>query len=124
MRNGPAFRSQRFWIGRGSPARPVTLYWKEPIGASQWSPPTPPEPISYSRSVPLDKALDDVLIAYAMTGADLPLDHGFPMRASVPGHYGMASVKWLTHVHGRAAQCHGHWHTSDYSSSAEAAGTP
>jgi DMSO/TMAO reductase YedYZ molybdopterin-dependent catalytic subunit len=41
--------------------------------------------------VPLDKALDDVLIAYAMNSADLPLDHGFPMRAIVPGHYGMAS---------------------------------
>ena len=39
-------------------------------------PPIPPEPISYSRSVPLDKALADVLIAYAMNSADLPLDHG------------------------------------------------
>jgi len=61
-------------------------------------PPIPPEPISYSRSVPLDKALDDVLIAYAMNGMDLPHDHGFPVRAIVPGHYGMASVKWLTHI--------------------------
>ena len=42
-------------------------------------PPIPPEPISYSRSVPLDKALDDVLIAYAMNGVDLPHDHGFPV---------------------------------------------
>src|SRR3984893_16607200 len=77
-------------------------------------PPKPPEPISYSRSVPLDKALDDVLIAYAMNSADLPLDHGFPIRAIVPGHYGMASVKWLTHVRVLEEQFQGYWQTTDY----------
>jgi Oxidoreductase molybdopterin binding domain len=45
------------------------------------------------------KALQpEVLIAYQMNGQDLPLDHGFPVRAIVPGHYGMASVKWLTSI--------------------------
>jgi DMSO/TMAO reductase YedYZ molybdopterin-dependent catalytic subunit len=40
----------------------------------------------------------DVLIAHQMNGRDLPGDHGFPVRAIVPGHYGMASVKWLTRI--------------------------
>src|SRR6476646_10024239 len=61
--------------------------------------PVPPGPISYARSLPQDKAMQrEVLIAYQMNGRDLPLDHGYPVRAIVPGHYGMASVKWLTRI--------------------------
>src|ERR1700738_4274084 len=44
----------------------------------------------------------EVLIAYQMNGRDLPKDHGYPARAIVPGHYGMASVKWLTHIYAEA----------------------
>jgi len=87
-------------------------------------PPTPPEPISYSRSVPLDKALDDVLLAFAMNGSDLPQDHGFPIRAVVPGHDGMASVKWLTHVRVLEEQFQGYWQTTDYAYWDEVDGIP
>jgi DMSO/TMAO reductase YedYZ molybdopterin-dependent catalytic subunit len=55
-----------------------------------------------------------VLIAYQMNGRDLPLDHGYPVRAIVPGHYGMASVKWLTHVQAVREPFQGYWQTSDY----------
>jgi DMSO/TMAO reductase YedYZ molybdopterin-dependent catalytic subunit len=78
-------------------------------------PPIPPGPISYARSLPRDKALQpDVLIAYQMNGRDLPLNHGYPVRAIVPGHYGMASVKWLTHVEAVRESFGGYWQTSDY----------
>jgi DMSO/TMAO reductase YedYZ molybdopterin-dependent catalytic subunit len=78
-------------------------------------PPIPPGPITYSRSLPQDKALQgEVLIAYQMNGRDLPLDHGYPVRAVVPGHYGMASVKWLTHIHVVREPFQGYWQTSDY----------
>jgi len=78
-------------------------------------PPIPPGPVAYARSLPRDKALQrEVLIAYQMNGRDLPLDHGYPVRAIVPGHYGMASVKWLTHVHAVRAPFGGYWQTSDY----------
>jgi DMSO/TMAO reductase YedYZ molybdopterin-dependent catalytic subunit len=61
--------------------------------------PLPPGPISYAWSLPRAKAIQpEVLIAYQMNGRDLPRDHGFPVRAIVPGHYGMASVKWLTRI--------------------------
>jgi DMSO/TMAO reductase YedYZ molybdopterin-dependent catalytic subunit len=86
--------------------------------------PSPPEPITYSRSVRLDKALDDVLIAYRMNGVDLPQDHGFPVRAIVPGHYGMASVKWLTHVLVLEEQFQGYWQTTDYAYWDEVDGIP
>jgi DMSO/TMAO reductase YedYZ molybdopterin-dependent catalytic subunit len=78
-------------------------------------PPIPPGPIAYARSLSCDKALQrDVLIAYQMNGQDLPLDHGYPVRAIVPGHYGMASVKWLTHVQAVRGPFRGYWQTSDY----------
>jgi DMSO/TMAO reductase YedYZ molybdopterin-dependent catalytic subunit len=78
-------------------------------------PPVPPGPISYARSLPRDKAVQrEVLIAYQMNGRDLPLDHGYPVRAVVPGHYGMASVKWLTHIHAVREPFQGYWQTSDY----------
>src|SRR5713101_3146405 len=86
--------------------------------------PSPPEPISFSRSVRLDKALDDVLIAYLMNGVDLPHDHGFPVRAIVPGHYGMASVKWLTHIRVLEEQFQGYWQTTDYAYWGEVDGIP
>jgi DMSO/TMAO reductase YedYZ molybdopterin-dependent catalytic subunit len=53
----------------------------------------------YQRSLPLDEALaEDVLLAYAMNGAPLPPQHGFPLRLVAPGWYGMAHVKWLTEI--------------------------
>jgi DMSO/TMAO reductase YedYZ molybdopterin-dependent catalytic subunit len=78
-------------------------------------PPVPPGPISYSRSLPRDKAIhQEVLIAYQMNGRDLPQHHGYPVRAIVPGHYGMASVKWLTHIQAVREPFRGYWQTSDY----------
>lgn len=50
----------------------------------------------YARGLGLaDATADDVLVAYAMNGAPLPPQHGFPARLVVPGWYGMAHVKWL-----------------------------
>jgi DMSO/TMAO reductase YedYZ molybdopterin-dependent catalytic subunit len=77
--------------------------------------PKPPGAISYARSIPRTRALEsDVLIAYAMNGQDLTPDHGYPLRAVVPGHYGMASVKWLTDIVATTQPFQGYWQTSDY----------
>ena len=87
-------------------------------GADRGTPteePVPPGPISYAWSLPREKAIQrEVLIAYQMNGRDLPLDHGYPVRAVVAGYYGMASVKWLTHVHAAREPFRGYWQTSDY----------
>ena len=51
---------------------------------------------SFSRSLPLEKALDpDTIIAYKYNDQPLPFKHGYPLRLIVPGWYAMASVKWL-----------------------------
>jgi DMSO/TMAO reductase YedYZ molybdopterin-dependent catalytic subunit len=87
-------------------------------GADRGTPgkqPIPPGPISYARSLPRAKAMQpEVLIAYAMNGRELPPEHGYPVRAIVPGHYGMASVKWLTHIEAVREPFPGYWQTSDY----------
>ena len=58
-----------------------------------------PGVIAYARSLPLTKAAKpEVILAYRMNGKELPPAHGFPVRAVVPGWYGMASVKWLARI--------------------------
>jgi DMSO/TMAO reductase YedYZ molybdopterin-dependent catalytic subunit len=53
----------------------------------------------FSRCIPIEKALHaDTLIAYSMNGEKLPASHGFPLRALIPGWYGMDSVKWLRRI--------------------------
>jgi DMSO/TMAO reductase YedYZ molybdopterin-dependent catalytic subunit len=53
----------------------------------------------YAMSLPLDKAMHpDTLLAYEMNGAVLSPEHGYPIRAVVPGWYGMTSVKWLRRI--------------------------
>jgi hypothetical protein len=87
--------------------------------------PKPPGVISYARSIPRTRALEgDVLIAYAMNGQDLTPDHGYPLRAIVPGHYGMASVKWLTDIIATTQPFHGYWQTSDYAYWDDSGGIP
>src|SRR5256886_15293208 len=87
--------------------------------------PLPPGPISYVWSLPRAKAMQpEVLIAYQMNGRDLSRDHGFPVRAIVPGHYGMASVKWLTRIQVVREPFRGYWQTSDYAYWASTDGKP
>ena len=53
----------------------------------------------FIRNVPMKKALDpDTVLAYEMNGEPLPILHGFPLRAVVPGWEGAYSVKWLTNI--------------------------
>ena len=48
-----------------------------------------------SRSVPLEKALDDAMVALYQNGERLRPANGYPMRLFLPGWEGNASVKWL-----------------------------
>lgn len=77
--------------------------------------PRPSGKIHFSRSLPLGKAMDDVLLAFRMNGEDLTPEHGFPLRAVVPGWYGMAAVKWLTCIDVIKEPFQGYYQTIDYS---------
>ncbi len=48
-----------------------------------------------SRSIPIEKALDDALLIYAQNGEMLRPEQGYPLRLLLPGFEGNMSVKWL-----------------------------
>jgi sulfane dehydrogenase subunit SoxC len=48
-----------------------------------------------TRSVPLEKALDDALVVYAQNGEMLRPEQGYPVRLFLPGFEGNMCVKWL-----------------------------
>lgn len=53
----------------------------------------------FRRVIPVAKAMDpDTLLVHGMNGATLPRDHGYPLRALVPGWVGSTSIKWLGSV--------------------------
>jgi sulfane dehydrogenase subunit SoxC len=52
----------------------------------------------HGKSVPLPKALDDVMVAYGQNGEPVRPDHGFPLRLIVPGMEGIYQVKWLRRI--------------------------
>jgi len=53
---------------------------------------------SNGRSMPLEKALDDVLVAFFANGEALRKEHGYPVRLVVPGFEGNMWVKWLRRI--------------------------
>jgi DMSO/TMAO reductase YedYZ molybdopterin-dependent catalytic subunit len=68
------------------------------VGADQGAEGSQPN-IQFARSIPVEKALHPhTVVAFRMNGVVLPLEHGYPCRAIVPGWYGMDSVKWLAGI--------------------------
>lgn len=64
---------------------------------------TPPGKVPpFHRSLELEKAQDDALLAYAMNGEPLPALHGAPARLVVPGWAGDHWMKWVTRVSAQA----------------------
>ena len=53
---------------------------------------------SNGRSIPMDKALDDVLVAFKANGEALRKEHGYPVRLVVPGWEGNMWVKWIRRI--------------------------
>ena len=73
------------------------------------------KPVTFARSLTLEKALHpDTLLAYEFNGIPLPAHHGGPLRLLVPGWYGMASVKWVTHIAALEQPFIGHFQTERY----------
>ncbi len=69
----------------------------------------------FQRAVPMPKALDpDTMLAYEMNGEILPVKHGFPLRAIVPGWPGDYWMKWVTSVRVLDREFGGYWMKSAY----------
>ena len=67
-----------------------------------------------SRSIPLDKALDDTMIALYQNGERLRPEQGYPVRLLLPGWEGNTSVKWLRSLKATEGPTHTKDETSKY----------
>ena len=66
------------------------------------------------RPFPVEKALDDAILAWGMNGEDLLPDHGYPLRLVLPGWVGIASIKWLGSLEVSRAELTSPWNTTFY----------
>jgi sulfane dehydrogenase subunit SoxC len=67
-----------------------------------------------TRSIPIEKALDDALLAYAQNGERLRPEQGYPLRLLNPGWEGNTSVKWLRRLKVGELPWHHREETSKY----------
>ena len=73
----------------------------------------------YDVGVPLEMATaDGAILAYEMNGVPLPTDHGFPLRAIIPGLYGMMNAKWITEIELVSGTYQGFWQRSGWTNAA------
>ena len=64
----------------------------------------------YDDSISVERAMrGDVLLAHMMNGVRLPKAHGYPLRAVVPGIYGIKNVKWITEIEVYEGDYKGYW---------------
>jgi sulfane dehydrogenase subunit SoxC len=67
-----------------------------------------------TRSIPMDKLLNDAMIALYQNGERIRPEQGYPMRLLLPGWEGNAQVKWLRRLKLTAAPRHSRQETSKY----------
>jgi DMSO/TMAO reductase YedYZ molybdopterin-dependent catalytic subunit len=66
------------------------------------------------RPFPVEKDVNDVLLAFRMNGEPLPPDHGQPVRVIVPGWVGVANTKWVGQIEVSAQSLYSTWNTTQY----------
>ncbi len=67
-----------------------------------------------SRSIPMEKALDDCLVAFAQNGEALRPENGYPLRLVLPGWEGNMWIKWLRRLEAGDEPWHHREETSKY----------
>ena len=74
----------------------------------------------YDVGIPLDKGLmNETILAYEMNLARLTSKHGFPLRAIVPGLYGMMNPKWITEIELVDKVYEGYWQRNGWTNIAD-----
>jgi DMSO/TMAO reductase YedYZ molybdopterin-dependent catalytic subunit len=64
----------------------------------------------YTVGIPKERAMEPgALLAYMMNDLLLPMEHGSPLRAIVPGLYGMMNAKWITGIEASNNVYLGYW---------------
>ncbi|MCA1297054.1 sulfite dehydrogenase [Stappia indica] len=81
---------------------------------AKWIMPEGGDAAGMNRSVPIEKALDDCLVAFKMNGEALRPEQGYPARLVVPGWEGNMWVKWLRRIEVGDMPWHAREETSKY----------
>lgn len=81
---------------------------------AKWIMPEGGDASAMNRSVPMEKALDDCLLAFKMNGEALRPEQGYPLRLVVPGWEGNMWVKWLRRIEVGDQPWHTREETSKY----------
>lgn len=66
--------------------------------SAKWILPEGADASHMSRSIPLEKAMDDCMVAFAMNGEALRAEQGYPLRIVLPGWEGNMWIKWLRRI--------------------------
>ncbi|WP_150523417.1 sulfite dehydrogenase [Roseibium sediminis] len=80
----------------------------------KWVMPEGADASAMTRSIPMEKALDDCLVAWKMNGEALRPEQGYPLRLAVPGWEGNMWVKWLRRLEVGDEPWHHREETSKY----------
>jgi len=80
----------------------------------KWILPEGADPSHMTRSIPIEKAMDDCMIVFAMNGEALRPEQGYPLRLVVPGWEGNMWVKWLRRIEVGDQPWHHREETSKY----------
>ena len=74
----------------------------------------------YSVGIPMERALEPgALLAYKMNDELLPQEHGSPLRAIIPGLYGMMNAKWITGIEVSDRVYFGYWQERGWTNDAQ-----
>lgn len=83
-------------------------------GTAKWLLPEGADASGMTRSVPLEKAMNDCLVAWKMNGEALRPEQGYPLRLVVPGWEGNMWIKWLRRIEVGDQPWHHREETSKY----------
>ena len=73
----------------------------------------------YDVGIPLERGLlEGTILAYDMNLAPLTAEHGYPVRAIVPGLYGMMNPKWITEIEVVNDVYEGYWQRNGWTNDA------
>ena len=74
----------------------------------------------YDVGIPLERGFQEgSILAYGMNGETLNTKHGYPVRAIIPGLYGMMNPKWITEIELVGEIYEGYWQKKGWANNAQ-----
>jgi sulfane dehydrogenase subunit SoxC len=83
-------------------------------GGAKWVIAEGADAAAMTRSIPIEKCLDDAMLVYSQNGERLRPEQGYPLRLLLPGYEGNMNIKWLRRLHVVAEPAYSREETSKY----------